>query len=98
VSNMTVEWMITQIFLSDTGVHEVYVHNSTHRLRCDCPGFDTRGQCKHTRFVRTRMDRNGGIYPVEISTRASEDAVIITSDDPVEFRNLLVNYGKIETV
>jgi hypothetical protein len=44
------------------------------------------------------MDRNGGIYPVEISTRASEDAVIITSDDPVEFRNLLVNYGKIETV
>jgi hypothetical protein len=97
MSEMTMNWMITQIFLSDTGVHEVYVHNSTHKLRCDCPGFKTRNNCKHTRFVQTRMDTNGGIYPVEISKRVKEDEALSASDDPKAFRELLLTYGKIET-
>lgn len=94
----TLNWMITQIFLSDTGVHEVHVNNLSHKLRCNCPGFETRATCKHARFVQTRMDKNGGIYPVEISNRVDRDTSIMASEDPVAFRKLLISYGKIEAL
>ena len=91
----TMGWMITQLFLSDTGVHEVDVHHSSHKLRCNCLGFDTRGNCKHTRFVKERMNKNGGIYPVEISSKVDRDTSIAASEDPEAFRELLLKYGKI---
>lgn len=91
-------WMITQIFLSDTGVHEVYVQHSTQKLKCNCPGFNVRGICKHTRFVNKRMDENGGVYPVEISKRVENSLDYMDIDDPKVFRELLVNYGKIEAI
>lgn len=91
-------WMITQIFLSETGVHEVYIHNGSHKLKCNCPGFETRNTCKHIRFVQVRMDNNGGIYPVEISSRVDKDYSLRASEDPESFRELLINFGKIETV
>jgi len=94
----TLNWMITQIFLSDTGVHEVHVNNNTHKLRCNCPGFETRVSCKHTRFVQTKMDKNGGIYPVEVSSRVDKDQSLMASEDPIAFRELLINYGKIEAL
>ena len=92
------DWMITQIFLSDTGVHEVYVHHSSHRLRCNCLGYTSRGVCKHTRFVQGRMNDNGGVYPVEISNRVDKATSLLASEDPEAFRELLVNFGKIEAL
>jgi hypothetical protein len=92
------DWMITQIFLSDTGVHEVYVHHSSHKLRCNCLGYTSRGTCKHTTFVQKRMNDNGGIYPVEISNRVDRTTSLMASEDPEAFRELLINYGKIETL
>lgn len=94
----TLDWMITQLFLSETGVHEVYVHHKSHKLRCDCDGFLTRGLCKHSKFVQTRMNKNGGVYPVEVSNRADSDKVAMASEDPEAFRDLLVKYGKIEAI
>jgi hypothetical protein len=88
-------WMITQLFLSDTGVHEVHVHQDTHKLRCNCPGYNTRTNCKHTRFVKDKMEKNNGIYPVEISNKVDRYESHLASEDPVAFRELLVNYGKI---
>ena len=92
------DWQVTQIFLSDTGVHEVHVQANSKKLRCNCPGFEERNQCKHTRFVRTRMDKNGGIYPVEISNKISREESILASSDPIAFRELLLQYGKIEAI
>ncbi len=92
------DWQITQIFLSDTGVHEVHVQSSTQKLKCNCPGFSERSMCKHARFVKTRMDKNGGIYPVEVSTKVSREESLEASHDPFAFRELLVNYGKIEAL
>ncbi len=91
-------WQVTQIFLSDTGVHEVEMNISTERLRCSCPGFDSRSNCKHTRFVKSRMEENGGVYPTEVSNRASKLDTIIASKDPKLFRKLLIDYGKIEVI
>jgi hypothetical protein len=92
------DWMITQIFLSETGVHEVEVHGRTMSLRCNCPGFDKRGACKHTYHVRHAMEENGGIYPTQISDRISREDSLEAAQDPKAFRNLLVNYGKILVV
>lgn len=94
----TMDWQITQIFLSDTGVHEVFVQQDTSKLRCNCPGYSDRSACKHVRFVKGRMDKNGGIYPVEISNKVSREESIEASYDPIAFRELLVNYGKIEAI
>ena len=92
------DWQITQLFLSDTGVHEVDVHISSSKLRCSCNGYESRRSCKHTRFVKARMDENGGIYPTEVSTRASKIDTVVASNDPESFRKLLINYGKIEVI
>ena len=94
----TMSWQITQLFLSDTGVHEVHVQSETSKLRCNCPGFSDRKACKHVRFVRDRMELNGGIYPVEISSRVSHEESMYASQDPIAFRELLLQYGKIEAI
>ena len=91
-------WQTTQLFLSGDGVHEVSINMSSHKLKCTCDGFGVRNMCKHTRFVKQRMDENGGIYPTEVSTKASKIDAIVASQDPVLFRDLLINYGKIEVL
>lgn len=91
-------WQTTQLFLSGDGVHEVSINVGNHKLKCTCVGFDLRSACKHTRFVKQRMEENGGIYPTEVSTRASRIDTVVASQDPVLFRELLINYGKIEVL
>ncbi len=91
-------WQITQIFLSETGVHEVEVNSSSSKLRCNCPGYQSRHTCKHTRFVNKRMNDNGGIYPTEVSRKASKLDTAVASKDPKLFRQLLIDHGKIEVI
>lgn len=91
-------WKAMQLFLSETGVHEVEVNSSSLKLRCNCGGFNLRKACKHIRFVKTRMDDNDGVYPTHISRKASNMDTLIASQDPESFRKLLITYGKIEVV
>lgn len=91
-------WQTTQLFLSTDGVQEVSVNIDSHKLRCTCDGYEVRRACKHTRFVKQRMEENGGIYPTEVSTRASRIEAVAASQDPELFRKLLINYGKIEVL
>lgn len=91
-------WQVTQIFLSETGVHEVEVHNTSSKLRCNCSGFDARRTCKHTRYVNKKMNDNGGIYPTEVSRAASKLDLSVATKDPKLFRQLLIDYGKIEVI
>lgn len=91
-------WQVTQFFLSETGVHEVEINVSSLKLRCNCGGFGKRTTCKHIRYVRTRMDDNFGVYPTEISNKASKLDAAVASKDPKAFRQLLVDYGKIEVL
>ena len=91
-------WQITQLFLSDSGPQEVWINIDNKKLRCTCEGFNTRSMCKHTRFVSERMNNNAGVYPVEISSKAPEQAAAIASLDPIMFRDFLLKYGKIEVL
>lgn len=92
------EWQITQLFLSETGVHEVYVNLDSKKLKCNCDGFSSRSACKHTRFVSQRMKDNNGVYPVQVSNKASQSESNIASLDPTMFREFLLKYGKIEAL
>jgi hypothetical protein len=44
------------------------------------------------------MEDNDGVYPTEISKKASNLEALIANQDPESFRKLLVNYGKIEVL
>ena len=44
-------WQVTQLFLSDSGPHEVWINIDNKKLRCNCEGFNSRSMCKHTRYV-----------------------------------------------
>jgi len=91
-------WQVTQLFLSETGVHEVYVNLDNKKLRCNCEGFLARSGCKHTRFVSERMSTNGGVYPVEVSNKASTAETALAALSPDIFRDFLLKYGKIEVL
>ena len=92
------EWQTTQIFLSETGVHEVKINLSSSRLRCDCPGYSSRSNCKHTRFINKRMEENDGVYPVEVSKAATPEESEAARQDPESFRKFLFKYGRVEVV
>ena len=99
MKDMTMEeWQVTQIFLSDTGVHNVEINLETARLRCDCPGSSSRTRCKHTSFVQNKMLANNGIYPVEVSNKASREESSIAKEDPENFRQFLIKYGRVEVL
>ena len=92
------EWHIAQLFLSETGVHEVYIHPESKKVKCNCDGASSRLTCKHMRYVLERMKKNGGVYPVQVSNKASESEGNLASLDPKLFRDFIVKYGKIEVI
>jgi hypothetical protein len=95
------EYRLLQVFLSTSstnpgpGIFEVY-GDEEQNLKCSCPGFNVKGTCKHTKYVNLRIDENDGVYPVEISTKASVAEAELAKNDPDKFREFLIKYGKIE--
>lgn len=56
---------LLQVFLSKHGAYEVSVTPVDHDLACTCPGFSSWKKCKHTAYVRARLDEDGA-YAVEL--------------------------------
>jgi len=97
---MTSKAKLLQVFLSKNttpgpGVFEVSVDESDN-LFCNCPGFSSRRTCKHVKFVLTRIEENGGTYPLEISNRATPDDAEAAKYSHIAFRDFIIKYGKIE--
>jgi hypothetical protein len=91
---------VVQLFLSPSnsagpGIFEVS-NTPSGDLVCDCPGFTGRKTCKHTKFVRIRQENNNGVYPLEISTRATKEEAAEAAKSNKTFRDFVVKYGKIE--
>jgi hypothetical protein len=92
---------LVQVFLSQNktpgpGIYEVAVNEDSSTLHCTCPGYKSRSTCKHVRFVQSRIDTNGGTYPLEISSRASTEDAKKAQDSNKEFREFVIKYGRIE--
>lgn len=94
------EARLVQVFLSPgqtpgPGIFEVSA-NEEGVLFCTCPGYKGRKTCKHTKFVQARIDSNGGNYPLEISSRATQEAAQKAKHSNEEFREFVIKYGRIE--
>lgn len=111
---MTTDWRTVQIFLVEDGprkdLNESYVGTDIYvceveidtdnkdNLRCNCKGFENRSRCKHTIFVKNSIKANGGnfnlVVPEELDSEKIEEAL----DDSLLFRQLIINYAKIEFI
>jgi hypothetical protein len=94
------EVRLIQVFLSPTAspgpnIFEV-TSSADGTLHCNCSGFKGRSLCKHTRFVKARIDSNNGNYPLEISKRATEEDAQRAKESTEEFRKFVIKFAKIE--
>lgn len=98
---MNGEFRLIQVFLSykagvpGPGIFEVS-GNEEQEFKCTCPGYNVRRLCKHIRFVQERITSNGGTYPLELSTKATNEEASKAMDSPEAFRDFVLKYGKIE--
>jgi hypothetical protein len=92
------DWRTVQFFLSARGVFEVEIDLESDEVRCNCPGYEARGACKHSRFVVSKAKENDGVYPLKVSSRASDDETKTANNSTELFREFVVKYGKIEVI
>jgi hypothetical protein len=97
--NMNISWRTVQMFLEEDGVAEVEVdQDNNSKVRCSCPTFSKSARCKHVKYVREQMSTNQGHYSIQIPLDIDETEAIAAIDDPDEFRNFVIKYGKVEVI
>lgn len=92
---------LIQVFLSHRsespgpGVFEVH-STDDRKLTCTCPGFQVKDNCKHTKLVLDRIERNHGMYPFDFSDKVSAEQIKDAMQSEQKFRELVIHYAKIE--
>ena len=96
----TSNWRTVQVFLSPTltGIFEVEADVDNGRVRCNCPTYRSRVACKHTRFVKKRIDENDGHYSVVVPSFIADEDIEKASETPEGFREFVVRWGKVEVL
>lgn len=93
---MATEWRTIQLFLDEDGIAEVEIdYHNRKKVRCNCKDFSGLAKCKHAKFVRNEMEKNGGAYKLNVPEEADEDEVYEALDDPEAFRQVIIKYGKV---
>lgn len=96
-----IDWRTVQLFLdnSSMAVYEVQLDADNNRkARCDCPTFSNSARCKHTRFVKAKMDDNDGHYAIKIPKEISDEEALIAMSDADSFRDFIIKYGTVEVI
>ena len=95
-TTMAIEWRTIQLFLDEDGVAEVELdYNNRKKVRCNCKDFNSLAKCKHAKYVRTEIEKNGGAYKLSIPEDIDEEEVFMALDDAEAFRNVVIKYGKV---
>ena len=101
-SKVTNDFKIVQIFLpliSSRGPEIYEVSSNEVSLKCTCLPFNSRSKCKHVDFVQARIDANGGkTYPLEISSRATQEDARKAQESIEGFRDFIIKFGKVEVI
>jgi len=94
---MASPWRTIQVFISSqaAGIFEVEVDTQSKALRCNCPVWNKRQSCKHTKFVSQKMMLNHGHYSITVGEAVDED---IDVEDPKKFREYVLKYAKVEVL
>ena len=96
---MSTTWRTLQLFLGDEGISEVsFASQDKRKLRCTCAAFNGPGKCKHTKFVRTRLDEPGGNYVVQIPHDTPDEETDLAMTDDGLWREFILKYGKVEII
>lgn len=98
--SMESPWRTVQLFISSqaAGIFEVEVDTDSKKTRCSCPVWKKAADCKHTRFVDSKMKINQGHYSILVPNEIPEDLALNASDDPKKFRDFVVRYAKVEVL
>ena len=96
---MDIDWRTVQLFLGDEGVSEVAIaaHDS-RKVRCTCSSFFSSARCKHTKFVKQRMQENGGNYAISIPEDVDDEDAYDAMGDSDTFRQFVIKHGVVEVI
>jgi hypothetical protein len=85
-------WRTVQVFLSNRfKLYETELNLKTNEIRCNCPGFTSRKQCKHSRHVLENLQANSGTFTLDLRASAPEaDPETMTAE---QFRSYVVHNG-----
>lgn len=98
---MEIEWRTIQVFLDneDLSISEVSVDAlNSSKMKCNCPKFPKTGRCKHTKFVKERMQKTGGVFNLTIPEDVADEEAMDALTDTDLFRDLVLKYGKVEVL
>jgi hypothetical protein len=93
-----VDWRTVQVFLSPTGIFEVQLTAGSEEARCNCPSFIIRSSCKHTRYVKARMEENEGNYAILVPDSVPEELAAEASESAEKFREFVLKYARVEVL
>ncbi len=90
-----------QFFLDKSGVSTVSLETDGSSIVCDCVAYKRSKdkKCKHTDWVTERVDPRTGVYPVQISKRATEhETKEAFGGNLALYRDFLFKYGRVEVL
>lgn len=92
---------LLQVFMSyksDTpSIFEVNI-DTEEMLTCTCPGYVSRGVCKHTTYVHDKLDIHDGKYPFNWIKDIEPKEFNAAMKDEDAFRSFIVANAKVEVV
>lgn len=97
-SNNLDTWRTVQLFLSPTGVYEVQLRPNDTTAKCSCPSYKLHEACKHTRFVKARMDENDGQYAILVPDDVPEEVTDQANKSAESFRDFILKYARVEVL
>lgn len=91
-------WRTVQVFLSQkgSGIFEVELTTDGTAVRCNCPIYKSRKDCRHVKFVLAKME--DGTYPILVHPSARDEDLSDHVQDRERFRRFVLKYAKIEVV
>ena len=93
-----VDWRTVQVFLSPTGVYEVSLRPDDPEARCTCPSYKIRNSCKHTDFVKKRMEENDVHYAILVPDNVPEEVAEQANENAQTFREFVLKYARVEVL
>ena len=98
-AEMSISWRTVQMFISDEGVAEVEVDAELNdKIRCSCKAYSVSSKCRHSKFVKNRMNEGDGHYLVQVPEDVDDNEAITAMKDPSKWRAFVIQHGEIEVL